>query len=394
METTALSVLAAISFCHLLNDLLQSLVPALYPVFKSSFQLTFGEVGLITLASQVTASLLQPVVGLYVDRRTWRWSLPSAMGFTSIGILLLAAAPAYSVLLIAAVFVGFGSAVFHPEASRVARLASGGRHGFAQSLFQVGGSCGSALGPLAAAYLILPRGRGSVGWFALVAVLAVVLLARVGAWHSARVAGMAGARSARTGAALPPRQVTIAIAILLLLIFSKYFYLASLGSYFTFYLIDRFQLSVPDAQLHLFAFMAAAAAGTFLGGPLGDRFGRKYVIWASILGALPFTLALPYADLFWTGVLSVLIGLVISAAFSAIVVFGQELMPGRVGAVSGLFFGFAFGMGGIGAAALGELADFTSIGFVYRICAFLPALGLFTAFLPDIEPDRRRGAAV
>ena len=384
-ESAAFAVLGAISLGHLLNDLLQSLIPAIYPVLKASFGLSFGQVGIITLVFYVTASLFQPLIGLYADRRTRPYVLPSAMIFSTAGILLLAFAPNYVAVLAAALLIGLGSSVFHPEASRVARTASGGRHGLAQSLFQVGGTFGSSLGPLAAAYLVVPRGQASVAWFALVALVAMLLLSRVGSWH-----GRHAARRAARAEAGPQRRIGLALAILLLLIFSKFFYLAGIGSFFTFYLIDRFHLTVADAQLHLFAFSAASAAGTFFGGPLGDRFGRKYVIWASILGVLPFSLALPYADLFWTGVLSVIIGLTISAAFSAIVVYGQELMPGRVGAVSGLFFGFAFGMAGMGAAALGALADLTSIEFVYRTCAFLPALGLFTAFLPDLEAERRR----
>ncbi|HLY56253.1 MAG TPA: MFS transporter [Stellaceae bacterium] len=384
-ETAAFAVLGAISLGHLLNDLLQSLIPAIYPVLKTSFGLSFSQIGIITLVFYVAASVFQPLVGLYADKRTQPYALPTAMVFSMCGILLLALAPNNAAVLTAALLVGLGSSVFHPEASRVARAASGGRHGLAQSVFQVGGTFGSALGPLAAAYLVVPRGQESVAWFGLVAFVAMILLSRVGSWHGKQAARRA--THAETG---PRRRVGLALSILLLLIFSKYFYLAGIGSFFTFYLIDRFHLTVTDAQLHLFAFSAASAAGTFFGGPLGDRFGRKYVIWASILGVLPFSLALPYADLVWTGVLSVIIGATISAAFSAIVVYGQELMPGRVGAVSGLFFGFAFGMAGMGAAVLGTLADLTSIGFVYKVCAFLPALGLFTAFLPDLGAERRR----
>ena len=382
---TALTVLVAISFGHFTNDLLQSLLPAIYPVLKDSFALSFGQVGLLTLAFQVTASLLQPVVGLHVDREGRGLGLAAGMGLMLAGILLLAVAPNYPVLVGAAMLIGFGSSVFHPGASRIARLASGGRHGFAQSLFQMGGTCGSALGPLAAAYMVVPSGRGGIAWFALAALAAIPVLAWVGAWQ-----GRHAARLKKTfqPSGLSGRQVSVALAILMALLFSKFFYLASIGSYLTFYLIDRFGVSVQTAQLYLFAFSAASAAGTFLGGPIGDRFGRKYVIWASILGVLPFTLALPFANLFWSGVLVVVIGATISGAFTAIVVFGQELLPHRVGAVSGLFFGFAFGVAGIGAAVLGALADFTSIDLVYRVCAFLPAIGLVAAFLPDLE--RRR----
>ena len=391
-QRTAFAVLAAISFCHLLNDMMQSLLPALYPMLKQSLRLDFGQIGLITLAFQLTASLLQPIVGSFTDRRPLPYSLAVGMGFTLVGLVLLSVAGSFPVLLLAAALVGMGSSVFHPESSRVARLASGGRHGLAQSLFQVGGNVGSAIGPLLAAFIVLPLGQSSVAWFSLTALLAIVLLSNVGSWYRRnRVArhprGHAGAGHGLTG-----RQVGIALAMLLVLMFSKFFYLASLTSYFTFYLIERFGVSVQNAQLHLFLFLGAAAAGTFLGGPLGDRFGRKWVIWISILGVLPFTLLLPYADLFWTGVLTVPIGLILASAFSAIVVYAQELMPGRVGMIAGLFFGFAFGLGGVGAAVLGELADLTSIGLVYKLCSVLPALGILTVLLPDLEGRRRRSA--
>jgi MFS transporter, FSR family, fosmidomycin resistance protein len=380
----AASVLVTISVCHLLNDLVQSLISAVYPMLKTSFHLSFSQLGLITLTYQLTASLLQPLAGFYTDRRPRPFSLVLGMSFTLLGLLLLSIAPYFTALLVGAAIVGMGSAVFHPESSRVARLASGGRHGLAQSVFQVGGNAGSALGPLLAALIVLPRGQASIAWFSLVALAAIILLARVGVWYRRKlaVAGTAAGQAAPPPA-LSTRRIAGSMAILGVLIFSKYFYMASLTNFYTFYLIDTFQLSVRSAQLHLFLFLGAVAAGTILGGPIGDRIGRKRVIWASILGVLPFTLLLPHASLLWTAVLSVVIGLVLSSAFSAILVYAQDLVPGRVGLISGLFFGFAFGMGGIGAALLGVLADRTSIGFVYQVCSFLPALGILTAFLPD-----------
>jgi MFS transporter, FSR family, fosmidomycin resistance protein len=390
-EGTVVAILAAISVSHLLNDLIQSLLPAIYPILKSSFQLDFGQIGLITLAFQLTASLLQPLIGLYTDRRPSPWSLVIGMGFTLIGLVLLSVAPTYPVLLLAATLVGVGSSVFHPEASRVARMASGGRHGFAQSVFQVGGYAGTALGPLLAAFIVVPRGQSSVAWFTLAALLAIVILFNVGGWYQGRIAALrAKVRPAGAAPALSKRRIALSIGILAMLIFSKQVYMVSLSSYFTFYLIDTFGLSVQAAQLYLFLFLGAVAAGTIVGGLAGDRIGRKYVIWGSILGVLPFTLALPYADLFWTGVLSVLIGLILSSAFPAIVVYGQELVPGRVGLIAGLFFGLMFGLSGLGAAALGELADRTSLAYVYQICSFLPVIGLLTAFLPDIERTKAR----
>jgi FSR family fosmidomycin resistance protein-like MFS transporter len=390
---TAFAILAAISFCHLLNDMLQSLLPAIYPMLKTYFGLDFGQIGLITLTYQLTASLLQPVVGHYTDQRPQPYSLAIGMGFTLLGLLLLSAAGSFLLLLLAAALVGIGSSVFHPESSRVARLASGGRHGFAQSFFQVGGNAGSSLGPLVAAFVVVPRGRSSIAWFSLAALLGIGVLWKVGHWYGSRH-GPDGttphALRAEHRPRLAPGQVRVALAVLLALIFSKYFYLASLVSYYTFYLISKFDLSVQSAQVHLFAFLGAVAAGTIIGGPVGDRIGRKYVIWWSILGVLPFTLVLPYANLFWTGVLSVVIGIVLASAFSAILVYAQELVPGRVGMISGLFFGFAFGMAGIGAAVLGELADHTDIHFVYRVCSFLPAMGLLAAFLPKLDPGRHR----
>jgi FSR family fosmidomycin resistance protein-like MFS transporter len=392
-KTTTFAILVALSVCHLLNDLNQSLVPAIYPILKDSQHLDFGQIGLITLAFQLTASMLQPVVGIVTDRRPQPFSLPIAMGCSLVGLLLMSVANTFSAILFAAALVGIGSSVFHPEASRVARMASGGRHGLAQSLFQVGGSTGSAIGPLLAAFIVVPRGQGSIAWFSAVALLAILLLANVSLWYSRHPSVRTPHGSSARGAAyavLSRRKVLFAIAILVALLFSKNVYTSSLGSYYTFYLIHKFGLSVPNAQIHLFVFLGAVAAGTFAGGPIGDRFGRKPVIWFSILGAAPFALMLPYANLFWTGILSVAIGLILASAFSAILVYAQDLLPGRVGMVAGMFFGFSFGLGGLGAAALGQIADWTSIDTVYRVCSFLPLIGLLTALLPDIERSRAR----
>jgi FSR family fosmidomycin resistance protein-like MFS transporter len=391
-EKTLLRVLAAVSFCHLINDMVQSLLPSIYPILKSSFHLNFGQIGLITLTFQITASLLQPFIGMFTDRRPMPYSLPIGMGCTMIGLVMLAYAPTFGLLLLAGSLFGIGSAIFHPESSRVARMASGGKHGFAQSFFQVGGNTGSAIGPLLAALIILPRGQIGVLWFTIATVLGITVLLWVGRWYKARLEHLQSRPVAHLEPqqTLPRRKVLFALGILMLLVFSKYFYIASLTSYYTFYLISRFHVSVASSQLHLFALFGAIAAGTLIGGPVGDKIGRKYVIWASILGVLPFTLLLPYANLFWTGILSVIIGVVIASAFSAILVYAQELVPGRVGMISGLFFGFAFGMGGIGAAVLGQLADKTSIVFVYHLCAYLPAIGLLTGLLPDIEPHFKR----
>jgi FSR family fosmidomycin resistance protein-like MFS transporter len=385
---TAALVLAAISVSHFLNDMLQSLLPALYPVLKTRYALDFGQVGLITLTYQVTASLLQPAIGHFTDRRPQPYSLAVGMSFTLVGMLLLSRASAFGPLLVAAALVGLGSAVFHPESSRVARLASGGRHGLAQSVFQVGGNAGSSFGPLLAAFIVVPRGQASVAWFGAAAFLGVVILFNVGRWYGTHHAPAARRQTSapERHASLAPPRVRLAIALLMLLMFSKFFYTSSLSNYYTFFLIHKFGVSVRDAQLLLFGYLGAAAVGTFIGGPLGDRFGRRPVIWWSIAGALPFTLLLPFANLFWTAVLSVVIGLVIASAFSAILVFAQELVPGRVGLISGLFFGLAFGMSGLGAALLGQLADRTSIEFVFRLCAFLPALGLLAGLLPS--PDQ------
>jgi MFS transporter, FSR family, fosmidomycin resistance protein len=394
--TTALPVLLAISFCHLLNDMMQALLPAMYPMLKADFALTFAQVGLITFTFQLTASVLQPLIGLYTDHHPKPYSLMTGMGFTLAGLLFLSVTRSYPGLLVAAGLVGLGSAVFHPESSRVARMASGGRHGFAQSLFQVGGNTGSAIGPLLAAFIVLPRGQSSVAWFSVAALTAVLVLWKVGGWYKRhrRAATALRAGAGQGHPTLSSRQVRLALAVLFVLIFSKYIYLTSITSYYTFYLIHHFGVGVRSAQLHLFAFLGAVAAGTIIGGPVGDRFGRKLVIWCSILGVLPFTLVLPYVGLVWTGVLSVVIGFILASAFSAILVYAQELVPGKVGMISGLFFGFAFGIAGIGAAALGELADHTSIEFVYHLCAYLPALGLLTAWLPNLERGQGRRPAV
>jgi FSR family fosmidomycin resistance protein-like MFS transporter len=387
---TAFRILGALSFSHFLNDLIQSLILAIYPLLKANFSLSFVQIGLITLTYQITASLLQPVIGLYTDKHPQPRSLSFGMGATLAGIVLVAFAPSFPMLLCGAALVGTGSSIFHPESSRIARMASGGRHGLAQSIFQVGGNAGSAAGPLLAAWIIIPHGQSSMAWFGLLAVLAIVVLWAVGGWYAAHHAAFrAKAKAQRaTHVALPRGRVIASIAILLALVFSKYFYLASITSYFTFYLIERFGVSVQTAQLHLFVFLFAVAAGTLLGGPIGDRIGRKRVIWVSILGVAPFTLALPHVGLEATTVLSFVIGFVIASAFSAIVVFAQELVPGKVGTVSGLFFGFAFGMGGIGAAVFGRLADTQGVTAVYQIAAFLPLMGLVAVFLPDVRKAR------
>jgi FSR family fosmidomycin resistance protein-like MFS transporter len=386
-----ISILAVISFCHLLNDMVQSLLPAIYPILKTSFHLDFSQIGMITLTYQLTASLLQPVIGGFTDRRPQPYSLPCGMGFTLVGLILLATASNFAMILVASAVVGVGSAIFHPESSRVARMASGGQHGMAQSVFQVGGNAGSSLGPLLAAFIVLPHGQISIAWFTLAALLAIILLSNVGHWYKRRELTKPHSHAAASAQlpALSRSRIVVALSILLILIFSKYVYLASLTSYYQFYLINRFHVSVQSAQIHLFLFLGAVAAGTIVGGPIGDRFGRKYVIWCSILGVLPFTVLLPYANLFWTAVLTIIIGLILASAFSTIVVYGQELMPGKVGMIAGLFFGSAFGAAGVGAAFLGNLADRTSIDFVYRLCSFLPAIGLLTGFLPNLDHGRK-----
>jgi FSR family fosmidomycin resistance protein-like MFS transporter len=380
-------VLGAISVCHLVNDMLASLLPAIYPLLKTSFNLDFTQIGLITLTYQTTASLLQPLIGFYTDKNPRPYSLPVGMGATLIGLILLSIAHTFSALLVAAALVGTGSSVFHPESSRVARMASGGQHGLAQSLFQVGGNAGLSLGPLLAAFVVMPRGQTSIAWFTLAALLGMILLTGVSSWAKKRRLTWKtfSAKHVDKAPNLSTARITASIAILMALLFSKFVYLASLTSYYTFYLISKFHLSVQSAQVHLFVFLGAVAIGTLIGGPVGDRIGRKSVIWVSILGVLPFTLLLPYANLFWTEILSVVIGLILASAFSVIVVYAQELVPGKVGMISGLCFGFAFGMAGLGAAVLGWLADLTSVNFVYLVCSYLPAMGLLAAFLPDIE---------
>lgn len=395
-DKTGFGVIGAISFAHFLNDMMQSLILAIYPLLKGNFHLDFSQIGLITLVYQITASLLQPMVGLYTDKHPKPYSLSVGMGFTLVGLVLMSVAPNFGTLLLAAALVGTGSSIFHPESSRVARMASGGRHGLAQSLFQVGGNAGSAMGPLLAAAIIMPYGQHSLAWFSIAALIAIFVLYHVGGWYKReRAAGHARRAGGRAHAAvkLSGGQVAFAMTLLVVLLFSKYFYLASLNSYYTFYLITKFHLSAQASQLFLFLFLFSVAVGTIVGGPIGDRVGRKVVIWVSILGVAPFTLLLPYANLFWTAVLTVIIGLVLASAFSAILVYAQELIPGKVGMVSGLFFGFAFGLGGIGAAVLGKLADATDIYYVYHLCSFLPLIGLLTVFLPDIERKQRLQAA-
>ncbi|HET7717568.1 MAG TPA: MFS transporter [Bauldia sp.] len=391
-ETTAVATLAAISLAHFLNDMIQSLLSAIYPVLKASFALDFTQIGIITLAFNITASLLQPVVGLYTDRYPKPFSLTIGMGLTLCGLLVLAAAPTYPVLVGGAAMVGLGSAVFHPESSRVARLASGGRYGLAQAVFQVGGNVGSAIGPLLAALIVVPYGQSSIAWFSAAALLGMIVLFNVGTWYRQRlpVPPPPARRAVVGGVELPHGRVAAALLVLAVLVFSKFLYMACLTTFYTFYVIERFGVGVQTSQILLFVFLAAVAAGTVIGGPIGDRFGRKVVIWASILGSLPFTLLLPYANLFGTVVLTVVIGVVLASAFSAIVVMGHALLPSRIGMVSGLFFGFAFGMSGIGAAALGVLADATSIEFVFKVCSYLPAIGLVTVFLPNVGASPRR----
>lgn len=386
---TVYPVLFALSFSHMMNDVIQSLIPAIYPIVKDSFQLSFSQIGIITLVFQLSSSLLQPLVGVFTDRRPYPYALPVGMGFSLCGLVLLAYAPTYGVLLVAVALVGTGSSVFHPEASRMAYVASGGRRGFAQSLFQVGGNFGTSIGPLLAAMLIAPYGRFNVIWFCFAALLAIFVLYRIGNWYKPKALRAHVLKRSHAVAAVispfPRKTVIISIVVLLVLIFSKYFYFASLTSYYTFYLIEKFGVSVQLSQILLFVFLFGVAAGTMIGGPVGDRVGRKYVIWLSILGASPFTLLLPYANLFWTIALSFLIGVIIASAFSAILVYAQELLPGNVGMISGLFFGFAFGMGGLGSALLGKLADSHGIDFVYHLCAYLPLIGIVAVLLPNLK---------
>jgi len=388
-HNTVLAILFALSFSHLVNDTLQSLLPAIYPLLHAEFRLSFTQVGLITLTNQLTASLLQPFVGFYTDRYPKPYSLAIGMGFTLAGLVLLGLAGNFSLVLVAAALVGMGSSVFHPEASRVARMASGGRHGFAQSLFQVGGNAGTSLGPLLAALIIVPDGRKEVLWFSLAAITGIIVLTYIGHWYRENTHRLKSpAKSHASASTLSSQKVFAALAVLVALVFSKYFYLTSMTSYYTFYLIQKFQLSVQASQYFLFIFLFAVAAGTIIGGPIGDRIGRKRVIWASILGVAPFTLMLPYANLVECGILTAIIGVILASAFSAIVVYAQELVPGNVGMIAGLFFGLAFGMGGIGSAVLGKLADVTSIAYVFQICSFLPLIGILTWFLPTVEKKK------
>lgn len=386
-EVTVFPILIALSVSHLLNDTLQSLIPSIYPMVKDSFHLTFTQIGLITLTFQLSASILQPIVGFYTDKHPKPYALASGMGITLIGLILLAFASTFNMILVSVAFIGIGSSIFHPEASRVARMASGGRHGMAQSLFQVGGNAGSAIGPLLAAFILLPYGRFQVIWFSLVALLAMYILSKIGSWYKLNLDRLQKKKSQTkaTELTLSKGKIVLSLGILLVLIFSKYIYMSSLTSYFTFYLIHKFDITIQSSQLYLFIFLFAIAAGTFIGGPIGDLIGRKYVIWISILGAAPFALLLPHVNLFWTATLSVIIGFVLSSAFSAILVFAQELIPGKVGMISGLFFGFAFGVAGISSAFLGNLADQTSIEHVFYLCSFLPLIGLITGFLPNLE---------
>ena len=389
VQQTVFPILFAISFSHLLNDTIQSIVPAIYPQLKESFSLNFVQIGLITLTFQLAASLLQPLVGSYTDKKPQPFSLAMGMTFTLTGLILLANVESFPGVLVSVGLIGVGSSVFHPEASKVAYMAAGPRRGLAQSIFQVGGNAGSAIGPLLAAFIILPYGRHSISWFSIIALIAIFVLWRVGLWYSASYLHIAKkTRSAAVPHHLSKNKVTGSIVILLLLIFSKYFYMAGISSYFTFYVIDKFGVSIQQSQLYLFIFLVAVASGTLAGGPIGDRIGRKYVIWGSILGVAPFSLMLPYANLFWTGILIFIIGVILASAFSAILVYAQELLPGKVGMVSGLFFGFAFGMGGIGSALLGKLADITSIEYVYKLCSFLPLIGLITGLLPNLKQQR------
>ncbi len=386
VSNSALGILFALSGCHLLNDTIQALLPAIYPLLKTSFALSFTQIGLITLTFQMVGSIFQPVIGAYTDRHPKPYSLVVGMGITFVGLIALALAPSYYAVLAAAAMIGMGSAIFHPESSRMARLASGGRHGFAQSLFQVGGNAGTALGPLLAACIITRYGRHHILWFTLLALTGMIILARVGAWYKQHLDERRANNSAEVHHhPVAPAKVPFLLAILLCLMFSKFFYLASMTNYYTFYLMQKFSLTVPQSQIYLFVFLFAVAAGTIAGGPVGDKIGRKLVIWISILGMAPFALLLPHANLFWTVVLSVINGLILASAFPAILVYATELLPGRVGTISGLFFGFAFGMAGIASAVLGKLADATSILFVVKICSFLPLIGLLTAFLPNLK---------
>ncbi len=387
VQQTVFSILFTISAAHFINDVLQSVIPSVYPMFKAKYHLTFAQIGLITLTNQLTASLLQPIVGNYTDRKPRPYSLAIGMCFTLMGLVFLSMASGFTHILMSVALVGVGSSIFHPEASRVAHLASGGKKGLAQSIFQLGGNAGSAIGPLAAAIIVIPHGQSNIIWFCLLALTGIFILARIAKWYQARLNERVAKKygNATDGPALSKQRVIWSLVILLVLVFSKYFYMASMTSYFTFFVIDKFHLTIQQSQMYLFTFLGAVAAGTLFGGPLGDRFGRKYIIWISILGVAPFTLILPYASLFWTGVLAAIIGFILASAFSAILVYATELVPGKVGMIAGLFFGLAFGMGGLGSALLGRLADATSINYVFRVCAFLPLIGILTGLLPNIE---------
>lgn len=388
VQKTIYSILFTISFSHFINDLLQAVIPSVYPLFKEKFNLSFAQIGLITLTYQLTASILQPFVGMYTDKNSKPYSLMIGMSFTLFGLFFVSIATSFYYLLLAVALIGIGSSIFHPESSRVAHLASGGKKGLAQSIFQLGGNAGSAIGPLLAALIVIPFGQFYIIWFCAIALIGILVLYKIAIWYSDQMVlkqqNKVGPEKITTQH-LSKNRIIFSLIILLVLIFSKYFYLTSITSYYTFFLIDKFHVSIQQSQIYLFAFLGAVAAGTLIGGPLGDRFGRKYVIWISILGAAPFTLLLPYVSLFWVGILSIIIGLIISSAFSAILVYATELLPGKVGLVAGLFFGFAFGMGGLGSAILGKLADDTSITYVFTVCAFLPLIGIITGFLPNIE---------
>ena len=390
VQQTVYSILYSISFAHLLNDMIQAIIPAIYPLIKESFHLDFSQIGLVTLAYQLTASILQPFVGLYTDRYPKPFSLAFGMAISLVGLCNLAYASNFYWILFSVTIIGVGSSIFHPDSSRVAFLASGGKRGLAQAIFQLGGNAGSALGPLLAALLVVPYGQESVMWFGIAAVMGIVLLFNIGKWYKTVALPKVNKTVQDAGTALSRNRIIMAMSILMLLMFSKFFYMAGMTSYYTFYLMDKFHLNVKDAQIQLFIFLAAVAVGTFAGGPLGDRFGRKYIIWVSILGAAPFTLLLPYANLFFTPILAIFIGLLISSAFSAILVYAQELMPGKVGMISGLFFGLAFGMGGLGSALLGILADHTSISYMFDVCSYLPLIGILTGFLPDVEKKGKK----
>lgn len=391
-QQTVFSILFTISFTHFLNDMLQAVVPAVYPIIKDKFHLSFTDIGLITLTYQLTASILQPFIGFYTDKKPRPYSLAIGMTFTLLGLIAVSVASSFLNILLAVSLIGIGSSIFHPESSRVAHLASGGKRGLAQSIFQLGGNAGSAVGPLLAAIIVVPYGQFHIIWFSIAAIIGIVILSGIAKWYQEHLNLRALNKSAATEEihhSLSKQKVIFSLGILLVLIFSKYFYMASMTSYYTFYLIDKFNLTVQQSQVYLFAFLGAVAAGTLFGGPLGDRFGRKYIIWISILGVAPFTLLLPYANLFWTGILSVIIGLIISSAFSAILVYATELVPGKVGLIAGLFFGLAFGMGGLGSAILGKIADATTIEYVFKICAFLPLIGVLTGLLPNIEGKKK-----